>query len=270
MSGSAGLSAAKNRRSGNEVKFNGQSKHLNPPHQQRGPSQQCSQNGGKKQCGVPQQDPPPQHGQQMQPPHPLVLLKSHELRLQKIESIISSEPETDIDFETSNHQDYSTLIKDFVAHKEEYEKFKQSLIFSEKNMSGNKNKQNDTTMQNVISTPNEKDYKVQTEKISNLERDILILHRRIDEMYRIIDTMKTELNNVKEHSEEKLNAYEEKFIAYEEKINAYEEKVNREQQITTSDLNEHTEVDRNDKIIDKVEEPTINLTVIESTATTPL
>jgi hypothetical protein len=248
MSGTAGLSAAKNRRSGNEVKFNGQTKQPIPPQQQqqqRGPppAQQCSQKGGQKQCGVPQQGPPPQYGQQMQmqPPHPLVLLKSHELRLQKIESIISSEPEPEPEYAGDEH--YSTLIKDFVAHKEDYELFKQSVKFSEKNMSGNKNYQRDMTLSSDITTKFDKEYKVQSEKISNLEGDILILHRRIDDMYRIITTMTSELASVKDQ-------YEEKFTNYEKKINIFE-------------LKRHADVDIHDNFIDKVEEPNIKFEVIE-------
>ena len=259
MSGTAGLSAAKNRRSGNEVKFNGQTKQPIPPQQQqqqqqrappppqhqRTPPQQCSQKGGQQQCGV--QKPVPL--QQMQPPHPLVLLKSHELRLQKIESIISS----DVEPEPSTDEYYSTLLKDFIAHKEDYDLFKQSVKFSEKNMTGNKIQQRDIALPNDIST---KDYKVQSEKISNLEGDILILHRRIDDMYRIINTMTSELESVKEH-------YEEKFITYEEIIN-------HEQQINNIEINTLTDVDMHDNIIDRVEVSNIHLQVVESNDITPL
>ena len=243
MSGTAGLSAAKNRRSGNEVKFNGQSKQPIPvqqqQQQQRPPTQQCSQKGGQQQCGV-QQIIPPQYGQQLQPPpHPLLLLKSHELRLQKIESIISSDSEP----ESSTDNYYSTLLKDFIEHKKDYEIFKQSVKFSEKNMSGTKSTQRDITLQNDISTNNEKDYKLQTEKISNLEGDILILHRRIDDMYRIITTMTSELANVKDQCEEKFTNYEKKFNIFELKRDA--------------------DVDIHDKFIDKVEKSNIHLEVIE-------
>jgi hypothetical protein len=242
MSGTAGLSAAKNRRSGNEVKFNGQSKQPSPSQQQRAPPppQQCSQKGGQQQCGIQQSISP----QQIQPPpyHPLVLLKSHELRLQKIESIISSdlEPEPEPEPSTDN---YSTLLKDFIEHKKDYEIFKQSVKFSEKNMYGTKSTQRDIPLQNDTSTSNEKDYKLQSEKITNLEGDILILHRRIDDMYRIITTMTSELASVKDQ-------YEEKFANYEKKINIFE-------------LKRHADLDIHDNFIDKVEESNIKFEVIE-------
>ena len=249
MSGTAGLSAAKNRRSGNEVKFNGQSKQPIPvQQQQRPPSQQSSQKSGHSQSGV-QETIPLQYGQQLQPPpHPLLLLKSHELRLQKIESIISSDSEPEPETSTDNY--YSTLLKDFIEHKKDYEIFKQSVKFNEKNMYGNKSTQRDIILQNDTSTTNEKDYKLQSEKISNLEGDILILHRRIDDMYRIITTMTSELASVKDQ-------YEEKFTNYEKKINSFE-------------LKRHADLDIHDNFIDRIETSNIHLEILESKDITPL
>jgi hypothetical protein len=247
MSGTAGLSAAKNRRSGNEVKFNGQSKQPSPFQQQQRappPPQQCSQKSGEQQCGLQQNIPP----QLQPPPHPLLLLKSHELRLQKIESIILSDSEIESEPSTDNY--YSTLLKDFIEHKNDYEIFKQSVKFSEKNMSGTKSTNRDTILQNDTSTINEKDYKLQSEKISNLEGDILILHRRIDDMYRIITTMTSELASVKDQ-------YEEKFTNYEKKFNIFE-------------LKRDADVDIHDNFIDKVEKSNINLKVVETKDITSL
>ena len=84
MSGNASLSAAKNRRSGNEVKISGQNKQAPPPPQKTRQQQQ-----GQQQCQSQQQCQ--QQGQQQEqhlqrPPHPMDILKSHELRLREIES----------------------------------------------------------------------------------------------------------------------------------------------------------------------------------------
>ena len=89
MSGTAGLSAAKNRRSGNEVKFNGQSKSMPPP-QQTAVSQQ------------------PVMRQQNMMPNPMEILKSHELRLQQIEG--------------------EKMREDFLNHKVEFLTLKTDLL----------------------------------------------------------------------------------------------------------------------------------------------
>jgi len=189
MSGTAGLSAAKNRRSGNEVKFNGQQKQLPQP-------QSCSQKGGQQQCGVQQQygvqqNMPLQFNPQA-PPHPLVLLKSHELRLQKLESIISSEPTTDVY--------YSQIEKDFADHKADYLLFKSVVQNNDRNVlsanvnvpSGNVNVPSTSTCACANVNTNDGAMQIQVKKISDLEGDILILHRRIDEMYKLIDSLTKE------------------------------------------------------------------------------
>lgn len=77
MSGNASLSAAKNRRSGNEVKINGQNKQAPPPPQQTRQQQAQAQAQGQQAQA---------QGQLQRPPHPMDILKSHELRLRTIES----------------------------------------------------------------------------------------------------------------------------------------------------------------------------------------
>ena len=85
MSGNASLSAAKNRRSGNEVKISGQNKQAPPPPQKTRQQQQGQQGQqGQGQQGQGQQQQQEQHLQR--PPHPMDILKSHELRLREIES----------------------------------------------------------------------------------------------------------------------------------------------------------------------------------------
>lgn len=140
MSGTAGLSAAKNRRSGNEVKFTGQPKPFIPS------PQQCSQKGCGGQKPMPPQ-PQMQMQPQMQPPHPLVVLKSHELRLQKIES-------------SENQNTFDTLFKDLEQHKEDYSSFKQDYTALKSSLNLNTKKTSDT--------------------------DIVTLQRRVDEMQKHI------------------------------------------------------------------------------------
>ena len=129
MSGTAALSAAKNRRSGNEVKFNGQSKSFPPPQdtrqqqnsRQAPPPQQ--QNGRR----VTQQNNKQQPGQQPgQMPHPMVILKSHELRLQDIEGSGMAQ-----DF-SSHIDDYASLKSDHASLKSDYVLFKNSVNCFEK------------------------------------------------------------------------------------------------------------------------------------------
>lgn len=93
MSGTAGLSAAKNRRSGNEVKFNGQSKSMPPP----------------EQTSVSQ----PMVRQQNMMPNPMEILKSHEFRLQQLEG-------ENMEQDFLNHKvDFLTLKTDFLTLKNE-------------------------------------------------------------------------------------------------------------------------------------------------------
>ena len=94
MSGTAGLSAAKNRRSGNEVKFNGQSKSIPPP-------EQTSMTGQ------------PLMRQTSAMPNPMEILKSHEFRLQQLE-------EENMEQDFLNHKvDFLTLKTDFLTLKNE-------------------------------------------------------------------------------------------------------------------------------------------------------
>ena len=94
MSGTAGLSAAKNRRSGNEVKFNGQSKSLPPP-------EKTSVTGQ------------PMVRQQNMMPNPMDILKSHEVRLQQLEG-------ENMEQDFLNHKvEFLTLKSDFLTLKNE-------------------------------------------------------------------------------------------------------------------------------------------------------
>jgi len=96
MSGTAGLSAAKNRRSGNEVKFNGQSKSMPPP----------------EQTSVSQVQQPMVRQQNMMP-NPIEILKSHEFRLQQLEG-------ENMEQDFLNHKvDFLTLKTDFLTLKNE-------------------------------------------------------------------------------------------------------------------------------------------------------
>ena len=89
MSASAGLSSAKNRRSGNEVKFAGQP-NLPPPQNTRQAQQKAA--GGQQYRPTAGQAPaqaPASTSATMQsqrPPHPMEILKSHEFRLRDLEA----------------------------------------------------------------------------------------------------------------------------------------------------------------------------------------
>lgn len=102
MSGSAGLSSAKNRRSGNEVKFNGQTKSLPP--------------GERTSIAQHQQQQQQQQKQQQQqalgrPPNPIDILKSHELRIQQLET-------DKVKYDLLNHSvDYLTLKTEMLTLK---------------------------------------------------------------------------------------------------------------------------------------------------------
>ena len=102
MSGSAGLSSAKNRRSGNEVKFNGQTKSL-PPGERTSIAQQQQQQKQQQQ----------QQQQQAlgRPPNPMDILKSHELRIQQLET-------DKVKYDLLNHSvDYLTLKTEMLTLK---------------------------------------------------------------------------------------------------------------------------------------------------------
>ena len=131
MSGTASLSAAKNRRSGNEVKFNGQQKQPMPPPPQS-PSQPYFRPGSQpamqqKNTQQNMQQNTQQNTQQKPNstftplPHPLVLLKSHELRLQKLEktdstSVDSGQTSKDCLVHT---EDFNLLKKEYALIKQE-------------------------------------------------------------------------------------------------------------------------------------------------------
>ena len=285
MSGTASLSAAKNRLSGNEVKFNGQPKQ---------PIQ--TQN-------IPQRSAPPQNGKQVQPPHPLVILKSHELRLQKIET----NDNTDLN--------YSSLIKDFISHKEDYLRFKQEYILfknsikSEKNIYednflGDNSMQSDNTTQ--FDTYIQFDKPTQIQTYSNLEGDILSLHRRIDDIHNLITSFSLELSNITQHyksndkCEEKVTLYklildtliQDKLtldkltldkLTLDKLTEHYKEKDDKEKDDKEKDdtskkiviPDRFLNIDIHDNIYDniqpiKIEEPNIQLEILDSNNTTAL
>jgi len=165
MSGTAALSAAKNRRSGNEVKFNGQSKSLPPPQdtRQQNNKQAPPQNNNR-------QTPPQQNnsqGQQM--PHPMEILKSHESRLQDIEGSGMAQ-----DF-SSHIDDYASLKADYALLKTDYSLFKNSVNFFEKNSAAVLER----TTNNVL-----------------LEKTIVDLQTRVEELSLLVATMSKHLTSV--------------------------------------------------------------------------
>ena len=138
MSGTAAISAAKNRRSGNEVKFNGQSKSLPPPQDPRQQQQQNSrqQPNGRQQPQPPQQQQQQQQQQQpqrMQVPHPMEILKSHEMRLREIEGSLEQPSETNTTTNTvTNTDDYAALQAETVLLKSDNAALKNSVSILEK------------------------------------------------------------------------------------------------------------------------------------------
>uniref|UniRef100_A0A6C0IHA2 Uncharacterized protein n=1 Tax=viral metagenome TaxID=1070528 RepID=A0A6C0IHA2_9ZZZZ len=180
MSGSAGLSSAKNRRSGNEVKIIGQNKPLpQQPQQQNAkqPQQNAKQPPQQNAKQPPQQNarqPQQQPQQMMQPPHPLEILKSHELRLRKIESEIYT------DNEPTDENDFEQI---FLAHKTDYNEFKNDYsLFKNRVLLSEKNKV--ATLEHSIKT-------------TQVDSDLLTLHRRIDDLTRTIELLSRELARVK-------------------------------------------------------------------------
>jgi hypothetical protein len=93
MSGTAGLSSAKNRRSGNEVKVNGQNKSFPQPEQTKA-AQPIARQASASSL-----------------PNPMEILKSHEFRLQKIEGV-------NMEQYVLNHKvDYLSFKTDFLTLK---------------------------------------------------------------------------------------------------------------------------------------------------------
>ena len=106
MSGSAGLSSAKNRRSGNEVKFNGQTKSLPP-----GERTSIAQHQQQQQQQLQQKQQQQQQQALGRPPNPMDILKSHELRIQQLET-------DKVKYDLLNHSvDYLTLKTEMLTLK---------------------------------------------------------------------------------------------------------------------------------------------------------
>ena len=176
MSGTAALSAAKNRRSGNEVKFNGQSKSLPPPQNTRQPAQQ--QNNRQPV----QQQQQQQQMQQQQAPHPMEILKSHELRLQEVEkSTIAQDFSCHIDDYLSSKSDLALLKSDYSLLKTDYSLFKNSVNFFEKNNAA------------IAERANNNSY---------LEQTLTSLKIRVEELSQIIFTLSAHLCKVESLVEE--------------------------------------------------------------------
>jgi hypothetical protein len=280
MSGTASLSAAKNRRSGNEVKFNGQPKQPIP--YQNMPQQYTSQ----------------QNVKQMQPPpHPLVILKSHELRLQKIET--NDNPELD----------YSNLIKDFISHKEDYLRFKQDYTLFKNSIKYEKNISDDNSLSyNSMQVDNsmqldnsmQVDNSTEIQKSSNLEGNILSLHSQIDDIHKLITSISLELSSITQHYKSKDNKCDDTVtldklildkLILDKLIEQYKEKDIKEKDIKEKDIKEKdnkstetvipvipdrfVDIDIHDNFCDKIqsittEESNIQLEILDSNHTTTL
>jgi hypothetical protein len=175
MSGTAGLSAAKNRRSGNEVKFNGQSKSLPPPEQTN--TQANTQVNGRQQ----QQQPT------MMMPNPMEILKSHEFRLKKLE--LNNPESSGVEQDLLNHKvDYLTLKTDFLTLKNDL------LVKGKIDSHGKIESQG-------------KVYKDEQQSKANKAEpntDVLALQQRVTELNTIISNMAKELNAVKLYLREKV------------------------------------------------------------------
>jgi hypothetical protein len=160
MSGNASLSAAKNRRSGNEVKIHGQPKAMPPPQntrqvpqaQQRPQSQPQSQSQPQPQSQAQQsqaQQGQAQPQQQQRAPHPMEILKSHELRLRTIEGF--------------------QIDQEFAAHMEDYLVFKTNTKKIEQTVSGNN---------------------------SQVESQMAAMDRRIQELTKLVRTLSQSLSDL--------------------------------------------------------------------------
>jgi hypothetical protein len=166
MSGTAGLSAAKNRRSGNEVKFNGQSKSLPPPEQTN------TQVNGRQQQQQQQQQPT------MMMPNPMEILKSHEFRLKKLE--LNNPESSNVEQDLLNHKvDYLTLKTDFLTLK------------------------NDLLVKGKVESHGKIDSQGKIDK-AEPNPDVLALQQRVTELNAIISSMAKELNAVKLYLREKV------------------------------------------------------------------
>ena len=175
MSGTASLSAAKNRRSGNEVKFNGQQKQPMPPPPQS-PSQPYFRPGSQPAMQQKNTQQNTQQNMQQKPnstfkplPHPLVLLKSHELRLQKLEK-------TD-----STSVDSGQTSKDCLVHTEDLNLLKKEYALIKQEQASAKNAPNDKVnqLETVVQT--------HMKKISQLESQIVTMATKMKELYLLVN-----------------------------------------------------------------------------------
>jgi hypothetical protein len=166
MSGTAALSAAKNRRSGNEVKFNGQSKSLPPPQDTRQRQQPTSQNNR-------QQQSPAQPAQFQKPPHPMEILKSHELRLREIEGNKTESNVVDKNVPLASSNEYSLLKSDHASLKSDHASLKSDHA----------------SLKNIVSALDKKN-------ATNLEQTLTVLKKRFEEQNTLIITLCKQLTEV--------------------------------------------------------------------------
>ena len=168
MSGTAGLSSAKNRRSGNEVKINGQQKAFPPPEQTNTASTQPLVRHATTSNSL---------------PNPMEILKSHEFRLQRLES---ENGEQDM----LNHKvDYLTLKTDFLTLKNE-------LLVN--NKVGNV-KTDTCTMKTDVCT-------MKTDPLNkNVSADVSVLQKQVVDLNTLISNMAKEITAIKHYIREKVD-----------------------------------------------------------------
>jgi len=244
MSGTASLSAAKNRRSGNEVKIPGQNKsqaqtqsqiqQLPPPQntrlqqpmvspQQQQQSHNLQQVQQQQQQHQQQQVQQHQHQQQQSPslqqqlqqlqqqlqqqtdpskmPHPLLILKTHDLRLQILEEGTNADNNNN---NNNNNEAVLAVNKDISSFKGELTALKEEMLSIKGNFLTFKD-ENVTFKGDFVTFKDEfipfkstieKTNALLLDKTSNKPNDLSVLQIRIDELSRTISTMSKELTSI--------------------------------------------------------------------------
>ena len=247
MSGTASLSAAKNRRSGNEVKIPGQNKSqaqtqaqiqaLPPPQNTRlqqpmvSPQQQQQSHNLQQvhQHQQQQQQQQMQHQQQQQAPslqqqlqqlqqqlqqqtdpskmpHPLLILKTHDLRLQILEEGTNANANANANNNNNNNNNEAVLAvnKDISSFKGELTSLKEEMLSLKGNFLTFKD-ENVTFKGDFVTFKDEfipfkstieKTNALLLDKTSNKPNDLSVLQIRIDELSRTISTMSKELTSI--------------------------------------------------------------------------
>jgi hypothetical protein len=166
MSGTAGLSAAKNRRSGNEVKFNGQSKSIPPPEQTSVASQ-------------------PTMRQQNIMPNPMEILKSHEFRLQQLEG-------ENMEQDFLNHKvDFLTLKTDFLTLKNDL-------------LTNNKISKTDVTATSKSDVNSKVEMASCSSSKTSNSAEVTALQQRVGELNTIVANLTKEIFSIKQYIREKV------------------------------------------------------------------